>query len=75
MASALALLGLVGVLVGFIWILSAAFGESILWGVAILFVSPLAFIYGIMRWDELKSPTLMLGAGVIAQFLRRAMTH
>ena len=75
MVTALGFIAMAGILIGFVWILFSAFGDSIGWGVAILFISPLAFIYGIMRWDELKAPTVLLCAGVAAQIAKRAMLH
>jgi hypothetical protein len=75
MLTALGFIAMAGVLIGFVWILFSAFGDSIGWGVAILFISPLAFIYGILRWDELKVPMVLLCAGVAAQIAKRAMLH
>lgn len=65
--SVLGLIGLVGVLVGFIWILASAIGDNLAWGIGIIVIPPLALIYGITRWDELKAPTLLFAAGIAAR--------
>lgn len=75
MLTALGFVGLIGVLVGFVWILFSALGDSLGWGIAILVISPLALIYGFMRWDELKVPTVLLCVGLAAQIAKRAMVH
>lgn len=75
MLTALGYVGVIGVLIGFFWILFSAFGDNLGWGIAILLIGPLAFIYGFMRWDELKVPTVLLCVGAAAQIAKRTMLH
>lgn len=67
----LLLLGGLAALVGYVWILINAFMESIPWGVGMIFIAPLALVYGFLKWEELKVPTILLGAGVVAHVLGR----
>ncbi|WP_430451799.1 hypothetical protein [Rhodopirellula europaea] len=40
---------------------------EILWGIGCLIISPLCLVYGIMNYQELKIPVLMLGIGFAAR--------
>ena len=42
--------------IGGIGLLIAAFRTSILWGLAVLFIAPVAIIYTIFRWQDAKGP-------------------
>jgi hypothetical protein len=46
-------------LVASIWFLVAAFRESILWGLAILFLPVAGIVFLIMHWDEVRTPFLL----------------
>lgn len=48
-------LGLAMLLLGSLTFLVVAFRESILWGLAVLFVSPCGLIFLILHWDRAKS--------------------
>jgi len=43
-------------IIGGIGLLIAAFRTSILWGLTVLFVAPVAIIYTIFRWQDAKGP-------------------
>ena len=60
-------------LVGYVWILIKAWTENIPWGAGILFISPLAFVYGILKWEEAKVPTITMGAGVLVHIIARVI--
>jgi hypothetical protein len=70
----LLLVGGLVALVGYVWILISAFLESVPWGVGIFFLSPLAFVYGFLHWEEAKVPTVLMGAGVLAHVLGRVLS-
>jgi hypothetical protein len=52
----LAIAGLITALIGWIWFLVAAFRESILWGLACLFLPIVSLIFLILHWNEAKRP-------------------
>lgn len=61
---------IIGVLiaaVGGIWLLITGFGESILWGLAMLFIPLVGLIFVILHWDKAKKPFLVniVGAAII----------
>lgn len=58
-------MGCIVAIVGGIWFLLVAFNESILWGLACLFLAPASLIFLIMHWDEAGKPFLLQLAGVI----------
>ena len=60
-------------LVGWIWIMITAFSESVLWGVGILLLGPLGLVYGFLRWDELKVPTILYAAGIVIYVIGRVI--
>lgn len=49
-------LGLAICLIGGIGFLIAAFRTSILWGLAVLLISPVAIVYLIVHWQDAKEP-------------------
>jgi hypothetical protein len=65
----LLIVGGIATLVGWVWIMVTAFTESVPWGVGIFLFSPLAFVYGILHWDDAKIPTIMMGGGVVAYII------
>ncbi len=50
-------------LIGGLWLLIAAFQQSILWGLAVLFVPLAEFIFIIMHWDRAAWPFIVSLAG------------
>lgn len=60
-------------LVGWVWILINAFSESVPWGVGVFCFSPLAIVYGVLKWDELKLPTILYGVGVVLSIVGRVI--
>ena len=65
MDSALQIVGGIIYLIGWIWLLINAFGESVVWGILSFCFSPVAFVYGILHWADLKVPTIMMGVGFV----------
>ena len=49
-------LGLAVFFIGGIGFLIAAFRTSILWGLAVLFIAPVAIVYLIVHWQDAKGP-------------------
>jgi hypothetical protein len=62
---ALVLGGSLLVLIGWVWILIMGFSESILWGIGIFLLSPLAFVFGILHWNEAKIPVILMAVGTV----------
>ena len=56
--------------IGGIGLLIAAFRTSILWGLAVLFIAPVAIIYLILHWQDAKGPfkTQVFGFLIMAVF-------
>lgn len=75
MAVLLLLMGAVTALIGYVWILIKAWTESVPWGVGVLLFSPLALVYGILKWEETKVPVIVLAIGVTAHLMGRALTQ
>jgi hypothetical protein len=69
------LLGLGGILaiIGYVWLLIAAFSESIGWGIGSLLCGIVALIYGVMKWDELKVPVILYVAGGVLYGIGRVI--
>jgi hypothetical protein len=65
MELALSAIGGIMVLIGWIWIVVAAFKDSIGWGIGSLLCGIVAFIYGVMNFATLKVPVLLWIVGVI----------
>lgn len=55
---------------GWLWIIVAAIqaGDT-LWGVACVLFSPLVLVYGILNFQELKTPLSLIGGGVLGSFV------
>ncbi len=73
MDTAFQVIGAIIYLVGWIWLLINAFGESILWGILSFCFSPIAFVYGILHWADLKVPTIMMAAGFVLSAIGGAL--
>jgi hypothetical protein len=65
MGEALAIIGAILGIVGYIWLLVLAFSESILWGIGSLLCGLVALVFGITRWPETKVPILLYVAGLV----------
>ncbi len=66
--------GVVLVLVGWIWLLVMAFQEGILWGLGMLCLGPIVgLIYSILHWQQARSPFLTYVAGLGALAAARMM--
>lgn len=65
MGEALAIIGAILLLVGYVWLLILAFSESVLWGVGSLLCGLVALIFGVTRWPETKVPVLLYAAGLV----------
>lgn len=59
------LAGALMLFIGWIWLLVKAFPESTLWAILIFLFSPVGLVYGFMRFDELKIPTILYGSGLL----------
>lgn len=64
----LAVSALITSIVGWLWIVIAAFndGDSY-WGAGCLIISPLCLVYGWMNFGELKIPFFLVVGGVIVR--------
>lgn len=61
---ALVAIGGIVMLVGGIWILVKAFQESILWGLASLFIPIVGLVFVITHWQDAGKPFLIYLAGL-----------
>ncbi|WP_372741382.1 hypothetical protein [Neptunomonas sp.] len=52
-------------IIGGIGLLIAAFRTSILWGLAVLLVAPVAIIYLIVHWQDAKGPFKLQVVGLL----------
>jgi hypothetical protein len=68
LGTALVLLGLLAVLVGTIVFVIAAFRESLLWGLGVVFVPPLWLVFLIVHWRAAK-PALVIELWGLAFFM------
>ncbi len=71
---ALLVLGGIVALIGLIWLLVAAFQESVLWGLGSLLVPFVALIFVIMHWDKGGKPFLVNLGGVALVVVGSFMT-
>ena len=51
--------------IGGVGLLIAAFRTSLLWGLAVLFIAPVAIIYLLVHWQDAKSPFKLQVFGLI----------
>jgi hypothetical protein len=73
MATLLIVLGVFAWLVGWVWLLVAAFVESVPWGVGTLLFSPIGLIFGVLQWPEYKVPMFMYIGGAVLIFIGRVI--
>lgn len=64
MGMVLLIVGYVGMLVGGIWLLVAAFKTSVLWGVLSLLVPFASLVFVCKNWDVSKKPFLIQVGGI-----------
>jgi len=60
---ALAAVGVIISLVGGVWLVILAFRQSLLWGLATVFIPFAALVFAVMFWDEAKRPFFISIAG------------
>ena len=65
MGIALALIGLIAYLVGWVWVVIIAFRENLWWGLGVFFVPLVAIYFVITHWDEAKKAFITTVAGVV----------
>jgi len=63
------MVGLVCVLLAWIGIVVKAFGTSMLWGLACLFIPLVGLIFAVLNFNELKGALGLWAAGVIMIFV------
>jgi hypothetical protein len=69
MGTVLALIGLVVAFIGGIWLIVAAFQESVVWGLLTLFISPAGLIFAIMHWERGGKPLMLQVGGLVVMIL------
>lgn len=66
-------LGVLLLIISFIWIVILAFIENILWGFASLLIPGVALIFSFLYWDKAKIPFLIntscIGLAIIRGFI------
>ena len=73
--AALVLVGLVLVLIGALSFLFAAFRESLLWGLGVLFIPPLALVFLIVHWRVAKHGFFIKLWGLALLVLGSGLSH
>jgi len=72
----LIVLGSLAILIGAIWLVVAAFQESVLWGLAVLIFHGIAsFIFLILHPEQAWRPIALEIVGVVLVMMGAAMTH
>ncbi len=66
-------LGLAVFFIGGIGFLIAAFRTSILWGLAVLFIAPVAIVYLIVHWQDAKGPFKIQVIGFVIMLIAAYM--
>ena len=61
-------IGAVLAFVGGLGVLLAAFRTGMLWGIALLLISPLSLIYLVLYWQEAKRPFFLEMIGIIIMY-------
>ena len=59
------IIGVIAMLISWIWVVVIAFRESIGWGIGSLLLNPIALIYALMNRDRCKRPLLLFSAGFL----------
>ena len=73
--AALVIVGLVLVAIGVLAFVFAAFRESLLWGLGVLFIPPLALVFLLVHWRVAKHGFLIKLWGLALIVLGSGMTH
>ena len=63
--AALMVFGVILLAASWILLLFTAFKEDYSWGLASLFVPPVAYLYGLFAWDKAKDALLFAALGLI----------
>jgi len=58
------ILGVLAMLVSWIWVVVIAFKDSAGWGIGSLLLNPLALIYALKHRDRCKRPLMVFGVGL-----------
>lgn len=66
-------IGSIIAVVGGLMLLIETFRESVVWGLASLFIGPVSLIFVILHWDVAKKPFLIQLAGICIAFLGVAL--
>lgn len=74
MGTVLTILGLVVALIGGIWLLVAAFQESVVWGLLTLLIGPAGIVFAIMHWDKAGKPLMLNIGGLVLMFAGAALS-
>lgn len=61
----LAVVGMILMVIGGLWLLVEAFKASVLWGLGCLFVPIVSLFFVATHWSESKTPFLLQLAGVV----------
>lgn len=62
-------------IIGWLWIVVNAFAEGgALWGIGCLLFGPIAVVYAVLNFAQLKSPVLLIAGGCVGMFLLFALT-
>jgi hypothetical protein len=79
LAVSLIVVGMIMLIIGGVWFLVAAFRESVLWGLACLFVPIVQLFFLIVHWPEAKRPFLFqllaIVLVIVAMFIRPQTFH
>lgn len=67
------LIGAVMALVGTVWLILAAFEESLWWGLGCLFIPCVSLIFALSNWDRAAKPFLITLAGGLISMLGAMM--
>lgn len=59
LATAVVLLGLLMMLIGYVAFVFAAFREGLLWGLAVLFVPPLWLVFLVVHWRAARQAVIL----------------
>jgi hypothetical protein len=67
--TALVLVGLLLMILGVLGFILAAFRESLLWGLGVIFVPPLALVFLIVHWRRVKPAVIIKLWGLVLVML------
>ena len=69
MADIISIIGLIIFVIGGILFLIESFKESVIWGLACLFVAPVVIVFTFLHWDVAKKPFFILLTGFIIMLI------